>query len=116
MCRRSSIVIFVSISAALIFSAQSSGLAAQPMSLYWNELILPLDECVRRASAALTDAGFTNLQNKSPFIGASHGDYTALFFCGTHKGLITLVVAGPDSATNEAFVASISAKFPGKRR
>ena len=115
MIRGLSVKAFVSIAIGLIFAA-SSGHAAQPMSLYWNEMTLPLDECVRRGSAALTEAGFTNLHNASPFILASRGDYSAAFFCGTHKGLISLVVAGPDGAMDDAFVASISQKFPGQRR
>jgi hypothetical protein len=101
----------------ILSSSCSVGHAAQTMmSFYWNELSLPMGDCVQRASSALTQAGFTDLHNQSPFIEASHGDYTALFFCGTHKGLITLVTMGPDQATSAAFLTSITSRFPGQRR
>src|SRR5437763_814155 len=105
------------LSAILGFWFVQSGAAAAPaISVYWNQMNLSLNNCVRLASAALTEAGFANLQNQSPFIGATHDEYAATIFCGTEKGLIALLVAGPDRAVSGAFVTSIGSRLQNRGR
>ena len=87
--------------------------AEQLPSFYWNEVTLPLDECVQRVGVALTASGFT-VQTQTPFIVGTHEQYKAVYFCGTHKGLLSLVVYGPDQAVSSAFLTSITSRFPGR--
>ena len=106
------LVVLASMSIGLV-SALSCAYAA---AFRWDETTLPMSECASRATAALTEAGFTDLQNKFPFMAAGHGEYIAIIFCGTHKGLLTYTVIGPDETVNGAYIAAIAARFQARTR
>src|SRR6202795_1732511 len=72
--------------------------AAQPViaSVYFNTP-LSFNACMDRTSRVLRELGFENWQKIQTAIAFTYGDYGGDVYCITDKGIIMVVVAGPDS-------------------
>src|SRR5262249_50199800 len=88
---------------------------AQPAltSRYWNSN-LSFNRCMDTTSAALKELGFTNSHTTTAVWG-SYGDYSAQVICATSKGLIIVLVSGPDSGAATDHVQSIAQKIQNTR-
>jgi hypothetical protein len=66
-------------------------------------------------SAALSELGFTAIRRGKTAVGGTYGDYVAQVTCITTKGVIFVVVAGPDGVTVNDHLNSITQKIQQSR-
>jgi hypothetical protein len=80
---------------SILFQSTS---AAQPViaSVYFNTP-LSFNACMDRTSRVLQELGFANVQRLQTAMAFTYGDYGGDVYCITDKGIIMVVVAGPDS-------------------
>ena len=90
--------------------AQRPGIASN-----WWGSNLSFNRCMDVTSAALRELGFTPTAQLEKAVGGIYGDYMAQVICATAKGVIVVVVAGPDGITAAEHMNSITQKIQKSR-
>jgi hypothetical protein len=95
--------------------AISEAAVAQPaLSSNWWNSNLSFNRCMDATSSALKELGFTH-DRFTTAVGGNYGDYATQVICATTKGVIIVIVSGPDGATVKDHLQSITQKIQNTR-
>jgi hypothetical protein len=91
--------------------------AAQPPSFAWSwqQSNMGNSQCVRRASAVLSQAGFRNIDTVGDDVDtsvyAANGNYTGVIRCITRQRMIVFLVTGSEANRASALESRLSDSF-----
>lgn len=102
----------VALTGSALLQGAALGQPAMPNSYF--DTALSFNACMQRAAAAMRDAGFMNIQTLATAVGGTYGDFNGQITCITPKGLVVVIVAGPDNKTALDHMTKLSQKMQAR--
>ncbi len=88
--------------------------ATPSVSTAYFDTALSFNTCMQRGESALQAYGAENVQRLNTAISGTYGDFTVMVVCITTKGLILVMVAGPDATTGANHLNSVVQKMQAR--
>jgi hypothetical protein len=89
---------------------------AQPAltTQYWDTN-LAFNQCMDVVQGSLTSLKFTDIARTTTAVNGHFGDYSVQVICATAKGMMILIVSGPDGKTAINHAQAIQQKITAAR-
>lgn len=97
-----------------VLSLQCPALAGPAVLSAYFDTALSFNTCMQRGESVLQAYGAENVQRLNTAISGTYGDFSVMVFCITTKGLILVMVVGPDLTTGANHLNSVVQKMQAR--